>query len=1012
MRVGWRLAVAVVLLSLAGVSGAEAQYFGRNKIQYQTFAFQILKTDHFDLYYYPQESEAARIASRLAERWYARLSRFFDHQLRGRQVVILYASSAQFRQTNAVDELIGEGTGGLTEALKRRIVLPMAGTLAETDHVLGHELVHAFQFDITGVDPREAATEAPEILQYPLWFVEGMAEYITLGAVDEQTSMWMRDAAMHETLPNIRDLDKVTYFPYRWGHAFWAYIGGKYGDRMVASLLRAGANPRTDLAGLALQLGTDPDALTADWHAAIRKATAATAADAPALASDPRLIVSKETGGGRYNVGPRLSPDGREMAFFSERGRFAVDLFVADASTGKILHRLSSSATDPHFDSLEFLNSAGAWSPDSRTLAVGAIRQGHPVIALLDAQSGSVRKELPLTGLDDVLNPSYAPDGRSIVFSGNRGGLMDLYRIDVTSGATEQLTTDPFADLEPVFSPDGTFIVFVTERFSTNLDTLEAGPLRLARLDLATHNVRLISGFLGGKHLSPQISADGETVTFIADPDGISNLYRMPIDGGPVMRLSSFLTGVAGITASSPALSMAPADGRMVFSVFEHDGHAIYVLEERDTRQTVAPPASRRAALLPGRDAPSGDVQGLISDFARGLPSAGQVTNSVGYGRKLTLDMVSQPMFSVGVTSFGTYVSGSVSAYFSDMLGDRALGVAVQASGTVADIGAQIVYANRQHRWNWAAAAEILPYSTGYLAFLQTVGNQVVVSEVIERQTSRGFVGTASYPLNSVTRFEVGGAARQLSFAEETRTSTYAADTGDLLDRTRTVTPIGTPLYLAEPQVAIVHDTSLFGATSPIVGSRSRFEIGQSLGDLTYSSVLVDVRRYAMPVRPVTIAVRGVHFGRYGRDSENPQLVDFYVGYPELVHGYDLGSFDSRLCGDPAAGGNCVIFNSLRGSRILVGNVEVRAPLMGLLKGQLEYGKVPVEVAGFFDAGVAWSSGSRPAFVGGTRDVIRSAGVAVRANVLGFLTLELSAAHPFDRVGGGVQWQLGIRQGF
>src|SRR5436190_6062818 len=145
-----RVSLLFVLASLAGVPVAQAQYFGRNKVQYRTFDFTILKTAHFDLYYYPEEADAAQLASRLAERWYARLSRFFTHELRGRQVIILYASSTQFRQTNAVEEVIGEGTGGLTEAVRRRIVLPMSGSLADTDHVLGHELVHAFQFDITG----------------------------------------------------------------------------------------------------------------------------------------------------------------------------------------------------------------------------------------------------------------------------------------------------------------------------------------------------------------------------------------------------------------------------------------------------------------------------------------------------------------------------------------------------------------------------------------------------------------------------------------------------------------------------------------------------------------------------------------------------------------------------------------------------------------------------------------------------------------------------------------------
>ena len=54
-----------------------------------------------------------------------------------------------------------------------------------------------------------------------------MAEYLSLGPVDAQTAMWMRDAALREKLPHIKDLDDPKYFPYRWGHAFWAYIGAQ-----------------------------------------------------------------------------------------------------------------------------------------------------------------------------------------------------------------------------------------------------------------------------------------------------------------------------------------------------------------------------------------------------------------------------------------------------------------------------------------------------------------------------------------------------------------------------------------------------------------------------------------------------------------------------------------------------------------------------------------------------------------------------------------------------------------
>jgi hypothetical protein len=290
-RNGLRIAVAVAVGLVCVPSPLHAQYFGQNKVQYRTFDFQLLQTEHFDVYHYPEEAESAQIVSRLAERWFARLSRFFNHELRGRQALILYAAPAHFRQTNAVEGLIGEGTGGVTEALKRRIVLPMSGSLADTDHVLGHELVHAFQFDMTGADPREASGTTPGILEYPLWFVEGMAEYVSLGPVDAQTAMWMRDAALHEKLPRIQDLDDPKYFPYRWGHSFWAFIGAKYGDGTVASLVRSGANPRYDLIGLARQLGSTPDQLTADWHKAIHDAAALDIQ--PSLVSEPREVISR-----------------------------------------------------------------------------------------------------------------------------------------------------------------------------------------------------------------------------------------------------------------------------------------------------------------------------------------------------------------------------------------------------------------------------------------------------------------------------------------------------------------------------------------------------------------------------------------------------------------------------------------------------------------------------------------------------------------------------------------------
>src|SRR3954471_3556137 len=223
--------ISLLLVALGLFAGpATAQYFGRNSVQYETFNFKILRTQHFDIYFYDKEAASAAQAARMAERWYERISTVLRHQLSNRQPLVLYADHPDFEQTNVLGESPGEGTGGVTESLKRRIILPMGGSLAETDHVIGHELVHAFQYDITGVGRGNLATGLNRV---PLWFIEGMAEYVSIGPVDPNTTMWMRDAVRRGELPKFRQLDSFKYFPYRWGQSFWAYLGGTYGDDIV-----------------------------------------------------------------------------------------------------------------------------------------------------------------------------------------------------------------------------------------------------------------------------------------------------------------------------------------------------------------------------------------------------------------------------------------------------------------------------------------------------------------------------------------------------------------------------------------------------------------------------------------------------------------------------------------------------------------------------------------------------------------------------------------------------------
>jgi len=110
-----------------------------------------------------------------------------------------------------------------------------------------------------------------------------------------------------------------------------------------------------------------------------------------------------------------------------------------------------------------------------------------------------------------------------------------------------------------------------------------------------------------------------------------------------------------------------------------------------------------------------------------------------------------------------------------------------------------------------------------------------------------------------------------------------------------------------------------------------------------------------MPVSFYTVAVRGVHYGRYGAASEDQRLSPLFLGYPNLVRGYDATTFQTAEC-IPTVASSCPAFDRLMGSRVLVGNVEFRFPLLrpiGATQGM--YGPIPVEIAFFADGGVAWN---------------------------------------------------------
>jgi hypothetical protein len=1005
------MAVLAGLVWLSGAVPTEAQYFGRNKVQYERFDFKVLTTEHFDIYYYPETEAAVRLAARMAERWHARLTKLLQHELSGRQPLVLYAAHPHFQQTNILDG-IGEGTGGVTESNRRRVIMPFAGGMAETDHVLGHELVHAFQYDMASQTDLRGRPIGPGLQALPLWFIEGMAEYLSLGPVDSNTAMWVREAASRGAMPTIDQLDDPEFFPYRYGHAFWAYVAGRWGDRVVGELLRATGPEGNIKAAIPAILGIDDQQLSEEWHADTRRSFAAIYETARPASSFGRPVMTRKQGGGDINVTPAISPDGTRMVFLSEKSMFSIDMYLADVASGRILRKIVSTTSDPHFDSLQFLSSAGDFAPDNRRFVFAALHAGQPVLTIVDTGNGDKLGEYEFKELGEIYNPAFSPDGRQIAFSAIKGGVLDLYVYTPGTGALQQLTDDPFADLDPEWSPDGREIVWVTDRFSSDLESLSFGNYRIAAMTVDSRQARPFAGFATGRNSNPEFGPDG-SLYFLATPDGIANVYRVARGGSPE-RITNLVSGVSGITPLTPAMSAASAATTLVFTAFENDHYNIYAADtSRPGTVGALATAALNAAVLPPDNRRPDTVAQLLQSSAAGLPPPRDYEVE-DYKADLVLEGISQPTVGIGADRFGTYAAGGISFVFSDLLNDHMVGATVQSTSRIEETGAQAVYLNRTSRWNWGVVVEHLPYVTGgYAQGFADVGGQQAFVEQVTRvtQLNTGASAIAHYPFSKVRRAEFSLGARRIGFDAEVETNFFSPVTGQLFDQQTTELDRPDAVNLGEMTAALVYDSSVFGATSPLVGRRYRFEYSQLTGSLTYSGLLADYRRYWMPVRPFTLAVRGLHYGRYGSGAEDPRLTPLYLGYQGLVRGYDFGSFDANECNSVDLT-SCEAFDRLNGSRVAIASAELRFPLLGLFSRKSFYGPFPIEMALFADAGLAWTSESRPRFAGGDRDWVRSAGAALRINVLGYAVAEIDYVRPLDRSRRGWLWQFGLTPGF
>ena len=892
MKTLW-LALVVVCCVADGPATAQLYHFGKNKVQFDEFDWQRLETEHFDIYFYPEEAELASFAGQMAEEAFSHLEKRLGHTVRRQIPLILYASHVHFEQTNVIPGLLPEGVAGFTEFMKGRVALPLSGSYPEFQRVLHHELVHVFMFD--RIRRVLADRGAPNIWAGPLWFSEGLAEYLS-GSWDSYGDMVVRDALFSSRLASIAQMYRIhgTFQMYKEGQSICQFMAARYGEDVFARLLDNWWRAETFADVFAVTTGEALSELDEAWTYDLQKRYLPTieSADPPSHMAEPLT----STG---FNLKPAIVPapagtpaDSLEYVFLRNEQGYT-QIFRGKVEGGAV-ELLVAGEREPEYESLHPMEASLAVSPDGTTLAFIAKHNGRDHLILWDVEHGRRRRRFSFDQLVALSSPTWSPDGAAVALAGaRRSGRTDLFLVDAGTGELSALTDDLYHDRDPHWHPARDVLVFSSDRSpghgrkgKYNLFTIDVG-------EAAERSVRQLT--FGDHHdMQPAWSPEGARVAFTSDRDGFYDLYALPVAGdsvGTTQRLTRALTGVFDA-------AWLPGADELLFTGFEGARFHIHrlgldsVAVESDSLASVRTVA---AAVDSSWDLAS-------------LPDAGQVTRRT-YRKRLSLDIAQSQISQDPV--FGT--SGGIQLGLSDVLGnDQYYFVLSHISGSNSGFfdGLNLVFGRlhlaRQLNVGWGVFRLNDRLSSSFGRFV--------------REKRTGAWAEMSYPFNRHDRIETRFTARHSD-----------------LDRQfegRQLTG-----WLVSNHISFTHDTSLWISTGPLEGTRYSIGLGHTFDVKSsrpfHTTYFTDVRHYHRLGKRSSLAVR--YMGLHSR-GDVPEF--FPLGGSWTLRGYGFRSLWGR---------NLVLANHelrypLLDRFILAfpfGNIDLSA-----LRGAL-----------FVDAGNAWNDG-------------------------------------------------------
>ena len=593
-------ALAVIAFSTVGTEDVRSQawWFGKNKVQYKALEWKILKTPHFDLHFHEGYRDLAARTAVILEYGYRKHSKDFEHNIAWRIPVILYASHSYFQQTNITWGLLPEGVQAFADPTRKRIVLHFSGSNEDFAHTAIHELVHMFQFDIMYGSLLRSAFAQGVLFNIPLWFMEGMAEYYSVGGMDATARMFMRDATVFDYLPY--DLNYAGgYMNYKAGQSAINYINETYGPGKVVEIMDQLRYQRSIESALKSTLGITTSELSKAWKKELRRKYWPAYADKKEPEYHGRRLTDHIKDHSYQNTKPEFSPDGENIIFYSDR-KGLDGIYLMNAITGKIEKKMLSGSLSEKFESIRSMKSSLTWAPDGKSIAIVAKSDGRDRLFILSVSRRKILKEVDMP-IDFFFSPTISPDGKMVAVVGTNMGKTDLYVYALETETFTQVTDDMNDEADPAWFPSGRKLAYSRHPLvaiqpifapdSAGVDRLAGVDLQLSdnvleverdiwSVDIETGEKELLISTPGNDN-APFIINGGEEIIFTSDETDVTNLYRGNLVNGGYHRFTDVLGGTF-----TPSYS--EERDRLVFSAFNQGGYDLFVMEQFSEKSSVS----------------------------------------------------------------------------------------------------------------------------------------------------------------------------------------------------------------------------------------------------------------------------------------------------------------------------------------------------------------------------------------------------------------------------------------